>query len=283
MPHLPDDDGYEPPLKVLRKRFNGVYREDHGLSGPTRRYLLMVVMLVALASLPTLAVITAGTSEIADNGRNRALDEPFLPTPMAGPVRPSPTTPQRRSRYDEPSRPLFEPGATPIRTPGVSPPEGTSADVSIISGRPPAPDGRFSPGVARSRPRSDVDSRSRPADQGKSRPGSITVFPTVPGLPAVPDDDWDVPLARKVPVVRDPGAEKPIGQNDSLSDKTGFSDGADSSGDPSSRSDDSDSADQDDSEDPDQDDLAHHECEVALRSIISDRPRGWSRFSGGQS
>ncbi len=259
MPHLPDDDGYEPPLKVLRKRFNGVYREDHGLSGPTRRYLLMVVMLVALASLPTLAVITAGAGEIAESGRNRALDEPFLPPPMAGPVRPSPTTPKTHSAYDEPSRPPSGSGATSMRTPGVSSPSRSSDGALAVPGRPPAPGGAstpFSSGTAHGRPQSDMDSRPRPTDQGNSRLEPITVFPTVPGLPAVPDEDWDVPPARKAPAFRGgprgSGADEPIGNGSSSSDKTGFSDDADSSGDSGPRSDDSDSA--------DQDDPTHHEC-----------------------
>ena len=57
MPEQPDG-GLVPPVKVLRKRVNGVYRAD-GFSGPTRRYVLVVALLVGLASLPTLAAITA--------------------------------------------------------------------------------------------------------------------------------------------------------------------------------------------------------------------------------
>src|SRR5689334_3677752 len=37
---MPEEPG-GPPLKVLRKRLNGVYRAD-GFSGPTRRYVLIV-------------------------------------------------------------------------------------------------------------------------------------------------------------------------------------------------------------------------------------------------
>ena len=91
MPEQPDG-GLVPPVKVLRKRVNGVYRAD-GFSGPTRRYVLVVALLVGLASLPTLAAITAGTNEL-DRDTTGAMDVPFLPPPSSGPVvpvRPSPS------------------------------------------------------------------------------------------------------------------------------------------------------------------------------------------------
>ena len=43
-------------------------------------------MLVGLASLPTLAAITAGSHEL-DDGRTGAMDVPFLPPASTGPVR----------------------------------------------------------------------------------------------------------------------------------------------------------------------------------------------------
>src|SRR4029453_1273702 len=78
VPAVPEqpDGGLVPPVKVLRKRLNGVYRAD-GFSGPTRRYVLMVALLVGLASLPTLAAITAGTNEL-DRDTTGAMDAPFL-------------------------------------------------------------------------------------------------------------------------------------------------------------------------------------------------------------
>lgn len=87
MPEQPDG-GLVPPVKVLRKRLNGVYRAD-GFSGPTRRYVLVVSLLVGLASLPTLAAITAGTNEL-DRGTTGAMDVPFLPPPSSGPIVPAP-------------------------------------------------------------------------------------------------------------------------------------------------------------------------------------------------
>jgi hypothetical protein len=88
VPAVPEqpDGGLVPPVKVLRKRVNGVYRAD-GFSGPTRRYVLVVALLVALASLPTLAAITAGSNEL-ERGTTGAMDVPFLPPPSSGPVVP---------------------------------------------------------------------------------------------------------------------------------------------------------------------------------------------------
>ncbi|GIM97217.1 hypothetical protein [Paractinoplanes toevensis] len=86
MPQHPDDD-LVPPIKVMRKRLNGVYRADAGFSGPTRRYVLLVALLVGLASVPTLAAITAGSNELAD-GRTDTMDVPVLPPALPGPVLP---------------------------------------------------------------------------------------------------------------------------------------------------------------------------------------------------
>lgn len=219
MPHLPDDDGFEPPLKVLRKRFNGVYREDHGLSGPARRYILLVAMLVALASVPTLAVITIGTREIAGRDRSGAMDAPFLPPPVTGPVRPSPKT-QNHSAYDHPGRPPSVSVQPSTASPGVSPPMRTSDPIPTVPGLPAVPDDE--PAVVAARPRSHVDDRPKPADKGVSRPQPVAAFPTVPGLPAVPDDDWAPPLARRVPDADSSGYD------DSSWDKADSSDNGDS-------------------------------------------------------
>src|SRR3954454_14173053 len=86
VPEQSNEDGIVPPVKVLRKRLNGVYRAD-GFSGPTRRYVLIVALLVGLASLPTLAAITAGSRQL-DEGSPGAMDVPFLPPPSDGAVVP---------------------------------------------------------------------------------------------------------------------------------------------------------------------------------------------------
>src|SRR3954468_2514822 len=92
-PAVPDqpDDNLVPPVKVLRKRLNGVYRADTGFSGPTRRYVLIVALLVGLASMPTLAAITAGSNELAD-GKTDTMDIPFLPPVSSGPIQSPPSS-----------------------------------------------------------------------------------------------------------------------------------------------------------------------------------------------
>ena len=84
---VPGDDaagggaGLVPPMSVMRQRLGRIHRAD-GFAGPTRRYVLLVALLVALASLPTLGAITAGTVAMdADEGG--AMDVPFLPPPSA--------------------------------------------------------------------------------------------------------------------------------------------------------------------------------------------------------
>jgi hypothetical protein len=133
VPHLPDD--FAPPPKVLRKRLNGVYREDLGFSGPTRRYVLTVAMLVGLASVPTLAVLTAGSSDITGDDRPGAMEVPFLPPPSAGPVRPAPIDPV--------------PAPSPSAYPSTSPPRGYGQ-----STREPTPVGPAAPGDSENPPRS---------------------------------------------------------------------------------------------------------------------------------
>ena len=70
---MPDqrEDDHVPPIKVMRKRLNGVYRADAGFSGPTRRYVLIVAMLVGLASVPTLAARSGYGSRRYSASRSR--------------------------------------------------------------------------------------------------------------------------------------------------------------------------------------------------------------------
>ena len=84
-----EDDGSAPPMKVLRKRLNGVYSAD-GLGGTTRRYVVIVALLVGLASVPTLAAITAAPLE---DGTTGAMDVPLLPPVSNGPVPAGPVLP----------------------------------------------------------------------------------------------------------------------------------------------------------------------------------------------
>ena len=66
-----------------------------GLAGPTRRYAIIVILLVALASIPTLAAISAGAATLgASTATERT--QPFLIQPPRAPiviVPPAPATP----------------------------------------------------------------------------------------------------------------------------------------------------------------------------------------------
>jgi hypothetical protein len=187
VPEQPNDDGLVPPLKVMRKRLNGVYSAE-GLAGPTRRYVLIVAMLVGLASLPTLAAITAGSTEL-DGGRSGAMDVPFLPPASAGPVRVprpdagSPPNPPSRARgeaqrrktgprvspgrgYGDRARGSGQPtgsGAGPVALPGVAHDPGAGRRPGSVAG---AGSG-FRPGAV-----PGANSGSRPGSGAGSGSGS---------------------------------------------------------------------------------------------------------------
>jgi hypothetical protein len=143
-----------PPLKILRRRVNGVYRAD-GFAGPTRRYVLLVAMLVGLASLPTLAAITAGGNELAD-GDTGALDVPFLPPASPGaviPVVPDPPTADPSSPDSSvPARPNIRGQAGERKTkpfryaPAKNPPNRRADGSSSSSGKHTTPVRRDPPG-----------------------------------------------------------------------------------------------------------------------------------------
>ena len=157
MPDAPDDEPPE-PLQVMRKRRNGVYRADTGFSGPTRRYVLIVALLVLLASVPTAAAITAGTNELAD-GKSDTLDIPVLPPASPGPVRR--TGP---GGYDRPPPP-----ASAAR----SSMQGASAAEAAVRA------GRLMRGAGRP-PGSAPDRKWFPDDP------AMAAFPALPGLPRLP-------------------------------------------------------------------------------------------------
>src|SRR3954454_18353315 len=168
VPEQSNEDGIVPPVKVLRKRLNGVYRAD-GFSGPTRRYVLIVALLVGLASLPTLAAITAGSTEL-DDGTTGAMDVPFLPPPASGPVVPVPVLPapskmpaaagERQSRSPRPS------GTARSRTPGRSDRRPPSSRVS--AGTPSSADGSRAP--ARTGAGRPAESATEPSGAGAPKP-----------------------------------------------------------------------------------------------------------------
>src|ERR1700760_4291118 len=103
----------------MRKRLNGVYRADSGFSGPTRRYVLIVALLVGLASIPTLAPPPAASDELSGD-KGHTMDIPFLPPASAGPI-------QGQRPLPAPSSPAPSPSPSPsasswwMAVPGTTP------------------------------------------------------------------------------------------------------------------------------------------------------------------
>src|SRR3954447_662303 len=102
----------------MRKRLDGVYRADTGFSGPTRRYVLIVALLVGLASVPTLAAITAGSNELAGR-RADTKDVPFPPPAPPGPVRTYPAPLPSSSPSSASSSPSSSPSASSSAGPAL--------------------------------------------------------------------------------------------------------------------------------------------------------------------
>jgi hypothetical protein len=183
VPHPPDDYDFARPLKVLRKRLNGVYREDLGFSGPTRRYVVMVALLVGLASVPTLAVLTTGSNEITGDGRTGAMDVPFLPPPVTGPVMPAPARPVPSPAS---SKPIPGYGKKP-HPPRASRPANPAPEPSPAKGSRASSSGKNSRVHSSVRePRGSIGKRHVPRRGGSLAPSPI---PVVPDLPAVPEED----------------------------------------------------------------------------------------------
>jgi hypothetical protein len=184
VPAVPEqpNDGLVPPLKVLRKRLNGVYRAD-GFSGPTRRFVLIVALLVGLASLPTLAAITAGTSEL-DDGTTGAMDVPFLPPPSWGPVvpvLPSPSPPAG-PRPALPDSSAVGPGSGAVR--------GHAGRQQTMPRRPK---------------RDNTDKQDLPVVPGIPVPPGHSVPPNLPTEPAQPADPDDQPPPGRGPLCHERG------------------------------------------------------------------------------
>ncbi len=226
MPDQRDDDDHPvPPIKVMRKRLNGVYQADTGFSGPTRRYVLIVALLVGLASLPTLAAITAGSRELSE-GRTDTMDIPFLPPASSGPVQQQPSVLPTQLPSAEPD-PSVEPD--PDALGGTAQGAAQSADAAVRAGRligqagkrKPATTGTHGGRKATTKTRVDDSRGSSPRagrkPGGSSRDDSDSTGgsrdepahwgrkPFVPGLPSVPADesvDAEPPPPRK-PVVPD--------------------------------------------------------------------------------
>src|SRR4051794_12894723 len=163
----------------MRKRLNGVYRADSGFSGPTRRYVLIVALLVGLASVPTLAAITAGSSEIADGGDD-TMDIPFLPPASPGPIQSPPDSRVGASPYALP------PGAAEViaragRLLGEAgkrrPTNKIKRHIIPYAGKHSSPTKGES---ASDRPKAPTHT-----DRSTKTPPMVA-FPALPGMPALP-------------------------------------------------------------------------------------------------
>lgn len=123
-------------------------RRVGGLSGPTRRYALIVIMLATMSSLPIIAVLGTGSGTV-DDAADPGGTMPFLGQPSTGPVvvAPPPTTRPApmpmgvaqsvRTVAKPPSEPFHpEPRRRPARHTPVVPPHPTE---SIPATPPPPP------------------------------------------------------------------------------------------------------------------------------------------------
>lgn len=82
------------PLPSRHRRAGGVHVADRrvaglhraaGLTGPTTRYTVIVVMLATMSSLPIIAAISAGSASVGDSV-DASGTTPFIPPPSEGPV-----------------------------------------------------------------------------------------------------------------------------------------------------------------------------------------------------
>ncbi|XVU25571.1 hypothetical protein ACQPZJ_00455 [Actinoplanes sp. CA-054009] len=245
---MPDqrDDDLVPPMKVMRKRLNGVYRADTGFSGPTRRYVLIVALLVGLASIPTLAAITAGTNEI-NGDRTDTMDVPVLPPALPGPVAVAPSA----SASAGPAPATKSPASRSTASKGAEQAAGTAKRLGLLLGqaghqRPLGQAGQREPfaalpGMPRvpglpsvgspdspaTRPSGGGSSTGRPRPPGEERSGGRKPeapvrlgVPAVPDLPSVPDEpeepDLADPPANDEPSGRD--WDEPTGHGDDSGD-----------------------------------------------------------------
>jgi hypothetical protein len=167
-----EDESRMPPLKVMRRRLNGVYSAE-GFRGSTRRYVLIVAMLVGLASVPTLAAITAET--LKDGSHSGAMDVPLMPAPSTGLVMPQPgsaSTLPTASRGTGPAPPA------PVLPPASSPASGPSSAAPIpsepVSSGPAGGPVHGQAGKQSTRPSTSDNSEKDPENDSSGR-GSASV------------------------------------------------------------------------------------------------------------
>ncbi len=120
---MPDQAHWPPP--------GGRHRAT-GLSGPTRRYAFIVLLLAVTSSLPILAAIGPGAGSVGDAlaGDDLGDTTPFIPPPSPGPVVVIPIRPE------VPERPPPTLATLPAPTGTVTPPRQPTRQTS---GKPSAP------------------------------------------------------------------------------------------------------------------------------------------------
>lgn len=187
MPNPGDGPAVPPPARhrlpggmhVARRPAAGRHRAE-GLAGPTRRYTVIVIMLVTMASLPVLAAISAGSATIgstADSGGTT----PFIALPSTGPV----VVPPPTALTPEPALPAVEPVSARAR-PAVRTrpdyreplPDHPARPTESAPAPPPAPPAPPSP------------SPTPPSKPPETRPPTwVPPWPTRPPVPT-PRPTW---------------------------------------------------------------------------------------------
>jgi hypothetical protein len=150
---MPDQANWPPP--------GGRHRAT-GLSGPTRRYAVIVLLLAVTSSLPILAAIGPGAGSVGDAlaGDDLGDTTPFIPPPSPGPVVVIPIRPE------VPERPPPTLATLPAPAGTVTPPRQPTRQTSVS---PSAPARRTE--ATRRRATPELHRRTRPgADQQPDRP-----------------------------------------------------------------------------------------------------------------
>jgi len=150
---MPDQAHWPPP--------GGRHRAT-GLSGPTRRYAVIVLLLAVTSSLPILAAIGPGAGSVGDAlaGDDLGDTTPFIPPPSPGPVVVIPIRPELPDRPPPPLATLPAPAGT------VTPPRQPTRQTS---GKPSAPARRTETAHRRATPEQHRRTRPR-ADPHPRRP-----------------------------------------------------------------------------------------------------------------
>ncbi|MDG4762925.1 hypothetical protein O7632_02165 [Solwaraspora sp. WMMD406] len=167
-----------------------------GVSGPSRRFALIVALLVLTASLPMLATIGAGSATVAENGRARG-SIPFLSQPYGGPVIVLP---------DDPT-PTAGPGSPAAGDIDGDDPSWSGDPHPVRAGGPSSPDHATPPRVGRPAPSSPTDVHPSVPSPGPTSPDTTSPIPDTTPSPDAPPPSTDPEVAD--PEVADPEVADP--------------------------------------------------------------------------